>query len=211
MDRPSASTPAVVGIAGGSGSGKTTLARRLAHKLGDQATTLALDWYYRDLSELTFTQRHATNFDHPDSLELDRFARDLATLRRGMPIDAPTYDFATHTRLDVTLHIVPAPVIITEGILLFTLDDIVDACDHRLFIDVPNQVRLERRIRRDIDERGRERADVIRQWNESVAPMYDRFVAPSRRSATQIVTIDDDFDEVIDRLVTKELGYGETV
>lgn len=172
---------------------------------------VAIDWYYRDLSGLPFETRKATNFDNPDSLELDLFARDLSALRRGVPIDAPTYDFATHERRSETIKIFPAPVIITEGILLFTLDDIVEQCDHRIFIDVPSPVRLQRRIRRDIDERGRDRADVIRQWNESVQPMYRQFVAPSRAVATQIVTLEDNFDEIIDRLVIETLGYSEPV
>lgn len=209
MNGPNASTPVIVGITGGSGSGKTTLAHRLAHRLGDQAALLAIDPYYRDLSGLPFEQRKATNFDHPASLELDLFARDLARLRRGDAIDAPTYDFTTHTRRTTTDHIDPAPVIITEGILLFSVDEVVDECDHRIFIDVPADVRLERRIRRDTIERGRDRDDVVRQWNESVEPMYEQFVAPTRQIATLIVTVDDDFDTVIDRLIVDELGYGE--
>lgn len=205
------SKPIVVGVAGGSGSGKTTFAQRLAQRLVGCSTMLAIDWYYRDLSSLSFEQRKATNFDHPASLELDLFARDLALLGHGESIEAPTYDFASHTRCARTVRLDPSPVIITEGILLFTLDEIVKQCDHRIFIDVPADVRLERRIHRDIVERGRDRADVIRQWNESVQPMYEQYVAPSRHVATDIITLDDDFTMVIDQLVVDELGYGGRV
>lgn len=191
-------------IAGGSGAGKTTLARKLHDRLGDYSSQLAIDWYYRDLRHLTPADRAQVNYDHPDSLEVDLFCADLATLGRGESVTAPVYDFATHTRTSETLLIEPAPVIISEGIHLLALEGVRSLSQVRVFIDVSAELRLERRLRRDVDERGRDHDDVLRQWESTVAPMHDEFVQPSQAHATHVVAEDDDLDVVADQLI-KEL------
>lgn len=190
----------VCAIAGGSGAGKTTLANKLLDVLGDQATHITIDWYYRDLSHLTPPERDAVNFDHPDSLEVDLFVEHLNQLRVGTPIDAPIYDFASHTRTAGTIHVEARPIVITEGIHLLGLEAVRAACDLLVFIDVPAELRLERRIRRDVQERGRTPDSVTAQWQRTVAPMHDRFVEPSKRQADVIVGADEDLDVVAQTL-----------
>lgn len=190
----------ICAIAGGSGAGKTTLARKVLERLGDDGGLLAIDWYYRDLSHLTMEERKAVNYDHPDSLEVERYAEDLALLRSGTDVVAPVYDFATHTRTG-EVHEVPAqPVIITDGILLLALDEALAHYDHAVFIDVPDDLRRERRIQRDVVERGRDADDIERQWAEFVGPMHDELVEPSKVHAHQIVSADEDLDTVADAL-----------
>lgn len=188
-------------IAGGSGAGKTTLARKLHDRLGDGSSQLAIDWYYRDLRHLTPAERALVNYDHPDSLEVDLFCADLATLGQGKPVTAPVYDFATHTRTSETLPIEPAPVILSEGIHLLALEGVRRLSEMRIFIDVSAELRLERRLRRDVEERGRDHADVLRQWESTVAPMHDEFVQPSQAHATHVVAENDDLDMVADQLL----------
>ncbi len=193
-------------ISGGSGAGKTTLAVALLERLGDKGTHHTIDWYYRDLSHLSDEERAVVNFDHPDSLEVDLFVRDLAALRSGTDIDAPVYDFATHTRSAEVLPVASRPVIVAEGIHLLALASVRAVCDHLVFIDVDADLRLERRVRRDVVERGRTEASVRAQWNATVAPMHDEFVQPSAQYANQVVGADQDLDEVADELAARLLG-----
>lgn len=190
------------GICGGSGAGKTTLAVELIHRLGaDRVAALAFDSYYRDLTHLPPVERAKVNYDHPDSLDTDLFARHLTDLREGRSIEVPEYDFATHTRTGRTIRVEARELVIVEGILLFSFPDIHDLLDHAIFIDVPEPVRLARRIQRDVAERGRVADDVRRQFAEFVAPMHDRFVQPHSTRADRIVTVDEDLTAVADELI----------
>lgn len=172
-------------------------------RLGSSSSHLAIDWYYRDLTALTMQERKAVNYDHPDSLEVELFVEDLDRLRSGSDIAAPVYDFATHTRSADIRMIPAADTVITEGILLLALPDALTRYDLSVYIDVPAELRLERRLRRDAAERGRDPDDIIRQWNEFVAPMHDLLVEPSKAHADVIVGADEDLDTVADALATR--------
>lgn len=193
-------------ISGGSGAGKTTLAVALLDRLGDQASHHTIDWYYRDLSHLSDEERAVVNFDHPDSLEVDLFVRDLAALRAGHDIEAPVYDFASHTRSTEVLPVASRPVIVAEGIHLLALPTVREVCDHLVFIDVDAELRLERRVRRDVVERGRTEESVRTQWAATVAPMHDEFVQPSAQHADRLVRSDESLDAVADELASLLLG-----
>jgi uridine kinase len=180
--------PTLVGIAGGSCSGKTTFARHLAELLTDVGVrSISFDSYYRPLGHLPLAERHAVNFDHPDSLDGDLLVENLRALRRSEAVDEPVYDFATHARLPETHRVTPAPVVLVDGILLLAFDRLVEVLDYSVFIDAPEDVRLARRIARDTVERGRTGASVRQQFAATVAPMHDRFVQPSAdRAALRI-------------------------
>lgn len=196
----STNPPTLCAIAGGSGAGKTTLALKLLDRLGADGAHFTIDWYYRDLTHLTPAERNEVNYDHPDSLEVDLFGTHLAALASGQSIDAPVYDFATHTRTDQTLPVDARPFIVTEGIHLLGLESVRRACAHLVFIDVAADIRLARRVTRDVAERGRTDESVRAQWARHVAPMHDQFVQPSRAFATRVVTVDEDLDVVADEL-----------
>lgn len=178
-----------VGVAGGTGSGKTTVARKIAAALPDGSVTLVeYDAYYRDLSEhLTIGERGALNFDHPDSLDAPLLAEHLRALRDGRTIDAPIYDFKTHRRLPESRPIKPTPVIVVEGILLFAEPRLRDQLDIKLFVDTDADIRVFRRIRRDIEQRGRTFESVREQYYRTVRPMHLQFVEPSKRWADLII------------------------
>ena len=181
----------VVGICGGSGAGKTTLTKRLVRRLGPGAVSvLAFDAYYRDLSHLPFADRRRRNFDHPDSLDSELFLQHLDALRQGISVDVPVYDFATHTLSGRFERVEAAPLLLVEGILLLAFEEAVGRLDHSIFMDVPEEVRLRRRIKRDVTERGRPEDHVRRQFAATVAPMHDAYVQPSRHRADRIVTSD---------------------
>ena len=178
----------LLGVAGGSCSGKTTVARRIAELLGDRtALHIRFDSYYRPLNHLPLEERHRCNFDHPDSLEHELFAEHLAALRERRGIELPRYDFATHAREARSEPAGPADVVIADGILLLAFPELREVLDLTVFLDVPEQVRLERRIARDQVERGRSEASVRRQFSESVAPMHTRFVQPGADVADRVI------------------------
>jgi uridine kinase len=181
-------TRLVLGIAGGTGSGKTTVASNLARRLAlDSITVITMDSYYRDLADLPPTRREEANFDHPDSVEQDLFVRHLEELKAGRPIEQPVYDFARHVRTGETVTIEPRDVIIAEGILLFHVPEIRAALDIRIFVDTPADIRLLRRITRDIRDRGRTLESVAEQYVRTVRPMHEEFVEPSKRYADVII------------------------
>ncbi len=178
----------VFGICGGSGSGKTTLTRRLLERVEEQgASVLAFDAYYRDLSHLPFAERRQRNFDHPDSLDSDLFLEHLDALRRGIDVEVPIYDFATHTMTGRFERVAAAPLLLVEGILLLASEEVASRLDYSIFLDVPEDVRLQRRIHRDMTERGRPEDHVRRQFAATVAPMHDAYVQPNRHRADRIV------------------------
>ena len=197
------------GISGGSGAGKTTLTKHLLARLGaDQVSVLAFDSYYRDQGHLSPADRALVNYDHPDSLDHQRFAADVAAVHAGETIAAPVYDFATHTRTADVVVIEPRPIVIIEGILLLSFPEIVTSLDLAVFIDVPEPVRLERRIKRDIAERGREPDGVRRQFAATVAPMHDQYVEPYRHLAHRTVELHEDYGPVADELIAQLLRPG---
>ena len=178
----------VFGICGGSGAGKTTLTRRLLERLsGTEASVLAFDAYYRDLSHLPFAERRQRNYDHPDSLDSELFLAHLDALRQGIGVDVPVYDFSTHTLSGRFERVEAAPLLLVEGILLLALAEATERLDYSVFLDVPEEVRLQRRIQRDMTERGRPEDHVRRQFAATVAPMHDAYVQPSRHRADRIV------------------------
>lgn len=180
--------PLVIGIAGGTGSGKTTVAEKIAESLPpDRAVVIQHDWYYLDRSHLTAEARALVNFDEPDALDNARLLSDLLALREGRAAVCPVYDFASHTRLREGRDVPPRSIVIVEGILLFAIPDLRDALDLRVFVDTDDDIRLLRRIRRDIEERGRDIGSISAQYLESVRPMHQLHVAPSRRHAHLII------------------------
>jgi len=183
MDRP-----LVVGIAGGTGSGKTTVAHKLAAAMPQgRCVTIEHDAYYRDQSHLAPDDRAKTNYDHPESLESTLLATHLRELRAGRAVDVPIYDFATHNRRRDTRHVEPARVIIVEGILVFTEAALREQLDIKIFVDTDADIRLIRRIRRDLEQRGRTFASVRDQYYATVRPMHIEHVEPSKRWADLIV------------------------
>lgn len=177
----------VIGIAGGTGSGKTTLMKKLIEAFSDSVTVLSHDNYYKRHDELSYEERCGLNYDEPDSLETDLMARHLEQLRRGQAIDCPVYDFTIHNRSEETVHIVPGRVIIVEGILIFENEALRNLMDIRIFVDTDADVRLCRRIKRDVNKRGRTLESVLSQYQDTVKPMHDRYVEPSKRYAHVIV------------------------
>ena len=177
----------VIGIAGGTGSGKTTLMDNLIEKFSGDVTILSHDNYYKRHDELTYEQRCQLNYDEPAALETDLMARHLDKLRNGEAIDCPVYDFTVHNRSDETVRIVPKSVIIVEGILIFETEPLRELMDIRIFVDTDADVRLCRRIKRDVRERGRTIESVIEQYQTTVKPMHEKYVEPSKRFAHVVV------------------------
>jgi uridine kinase len=180
--------PLVIGIAGGTGSGKTTVAQKIAASLpAERAVVIQHDWYYLDRSHLSAEERALVNFDEPDALDNGRLLEDLGALKEGRAAVCPQYDFATHTRLPAGRAVGVHPIVIVEGILLFAIPALRDTFDLRLFVDTDDDIRLLRRIRRDVEERRRDIASIEQQYLGSVRPMHHLHVAPSRRHAHLII------------------------
>ena len=177
-----------IGICGGTGSGKTTIARRILEAVGAENVILVeQDSYYRNLSDMPLDERHHANFDHPDAIDSEMLMNHLKSLKRGQSIEMPVYDFKTHTRSNQTAHIEPKPVVIIEGILIFSEPRVRDLLDVRVFVDTPDDIRFIRRLRRDIAVRGRTIESVIAQYFATVRPMHFEFVEQSKRHADIII------------------------
>ena len=177
----------VIGIAGGSGSGKTTLMRNLTKGFGDDITVLSHDNYYKAHDDMPFEQRSKLNYDHPDAFDTDMMIEHLKLLKQGLPIDCPVYDYAIHNRTAETIRVEPRNVIIVEGILIFENKALCDLMDVKIFVDTDADVRLIRRIKRDVAKRGRSLQSVLTQYLETVKPMHEQFVEPSKKNADVIV------------------------
>lgn len=191
--------PFIVGIAGGSGSGKTTIARKIYERcVGIPILTLQLDHYYRDLAHLEPGERDKVNFDHPDSLEMPLLVKHVELLARGEGIDRPTYEFASHTRSSKVARLETASVIIIDGIFALYSPEIRKHLSCSIFVDVSDDVRFIRRLQRDISERGRSNDGVIKQYLETVKPMHDQFVAPTKFNADLIIHWDHYKEQTID-------------
>lgn len=193
----------VVGLAGGTASGKTTLAKRLfASAEPGEAQILPLDAFYLDGDDFPPAIRHpAKNFDHPDALDFEGFCAAIDTLRSGHAVDIPVYDFVTHTRTGGE-ELSPAPILIVEGILVLVNEEVRSRLNTSVFCDVPSEVRFNRRLDRDVAERGRTPESVAEQWNQTVAPMYEQFVEPSKEFA-EVVSDGTDFEQVIRDLLAR--------
>ena len=177
----------VIGIAGGTGSGKTTLMKNLIARFGDVVTVLSHDNYYRRHDELTYEERSALNYDEPAAMETELMVRHLDALRHWQEIDCPVYDFTVHNRSDETIRVVPRKVIIVEGILIFADEALRDLMDIRIFVDTDADVRLCRRIKRDVNKRGRSLESVLTQYQTTVKPMHEKYVEPSKKYADLVV------------------------
>ena len=177
----------VIGIAGGTGSGKTTLMNNLIQRFEGQVTVLSHDNYYRRNDHLTYEERCRINYDEPAALETDLMARHLEQLRRGETIQCPVSDFSQHNRSNKTIEISPKSVIIVEGILIFEDQTLRDLMDIKIFVDTDADVRLCRRIKRDVNKRGRSLESVLEQYQTTVKPMHEKYVEPSKKHANLVV------------------------
>ena len=177
----------VIGIAGGSGSGKTTLLKNIIQTFGPAITVISHDNYYKRHDEMTYEERCKLNYDEPDALETDLMVQQLEQLRRGEEILCPVYDFTVHNRSDETLLIKPERVIIVEGILIFENKALRDLIDIKIFVDADADIRMCRRIKRDVNKRGRSLESVILQYQETVKPMHEKYVEPSKKYADIVV------------------------
>ena len=177
----------VIGIAGGSGSGKTTLMKNIVAQFEDVVTVMSHDNYYKQRDELSYEERCAVNYDEPDAFDTSLMVYQLGQLIRGQAVECPTYDFTVHNRSKETVTIVPKQVIIVEGILIFENKDLRDLMDIRIYVDTDADIRLCRRIKRDVNKRGRSLESVLQQYQQTVKPMHEMYVEPSKKYANLVV------------------------
>ncbi|SFC06043.1 uridine kinase [Halobiforma haloterrestris] len=177
----------VIGIAGGTGAGKTTVARTLAEEVGEPVTRIPLDNYYEDLSHLEYEERAEVNYDHPSAFEWELLREQLDTLLMGQPIEMPQYDFEIHNRKDERVTVEPTDVIVVEGIFSLYDEEILDMLDLRIYVMTDADVRILRRIERDVVDRGRDLEGVMDQYLETVKPMHEQFVEPTKKNADVII------------------------
>ena len=201
----------VIGIAGGTGSGKTTLMDNLVGRFADQVTVLSHDNYYRRRDDMTMEERQNVNYDEPAALETDLMVRHLDRLRHGEAIECPVYDFTQHNRSDKTITIVPRKVIIVEGILIFENEALRNLMDIRIFVDTDADVRLCRRIARDVGERGRTLQSVLDQYQNTVKPMHEKYVEPSKKFANLVVPEGGENYVALDMILTRIQRHLESV
>ena len=177
----------VIGIAGGSGSGKTTLMNNIVRRFEENITVLSHDSYYKRHDDMTYEERCQLNYDEPNALETELMVQHLDQLKNGQAIDCPVYDFTVHNRSDAVQRIEPRSVIIVEGILIFQNKQLRDLMDIRIFVDTDADIRLCRRVKRDVNKRGRSLESVLTQYQETVKPMYEKYVEPSKKHAHILV------------------------
>ena len=177
----------IIGIAGGPGSGKTPLMKNLVQEFGDQVAVVSHDNYYKRHDELTYEERCAINYDEPAAFENELMIRHLECLRSGEAVDCPVYDYTVHNRSDETIRIEPKSVIIVEGILIFADEALRERMDIRIFVDTDADIRLCRRVKRDVNKRGRTLESVLTQYQQTVKPMHEKYVEPSKKYANLVV------------------------
>ncbi len=177
----------VIGIAGGTGSGKTTITKKLLEKFGDEVSVIKHDNYYKAHHSMTYEERSKLNYDHPASLDTDLMIEDIRALKSGREVHCPVYDFTIHDRSDETELIKPAKVLVVEGILIFADKELCDEMDIKIFVDTDADVRILRRIIRDVKKRGRSLDSVVDQYLCTVKPMHEQFVEPSKKNADIII------------------------
>ena len=177
----------VIGIAGGSGSGKSTLVKNLVQRFGDAVTVVSHDNYYRRHDDMTYEERCLINYDEPAAFENDMMSQHLDCLRRGESVECPVYDFTVHNRSDQTVVIPPRKVVIVEGILIFADEALRERMDIRIFVDTDADIRLCRRIKRDVNKRARSLESVLSQYQQTVKPMHEKYVEPSKKHANLVV------------------------
>ena len=178
----------VIGVAGGTGSGKSTLVKRLQEAFkDDDVATLCHDYYYKAHPELTYEERTKLNYDHPKSFDTDMMVEHIEALKNNVPVERPVYSFVEHNRTDEKVLVKPSKVIIVDGILIFENKELRDLMDIKVFVDTDADIRLARRILRDVRERGRSMESVITQYTSTVKPMHEEFVEPSKKYADVII------------------------
>lgn len=178
----------VIGVAGGTGSGKSTLVRRLQEAFAeDEVVTLCHDYYYKGYKNLTYEERTKLNYDHPQSFDTEMMVEHIRTLKDGVPIERPVYSFVEHNRLEETVRVMPSKVLIIDGILIFENKQLRDLMDMKVYVDTDADLRLARRLLRDVRERGRTMESVVEQYINTVKPMHEEFVEPSKKYADVII------------------------
>jgi uridine kinase len=194
----------IIGIAGGTASGKTTLSDVLYRESGpNNSVMIKFDNYYRDRHDLPFNERAQLNYDHPDAFDIPLIVHHLNTLKQGKTIEQPTYDYVNHLRAKDTIITPSAPVIILEGILVFAIPELLNLIDFKIFVDTPSDIRVLRRVKRDIEERGRSFDSVTEQYLKTVRPMHDLFVEPSKVHADILIPEGAFNPKATDLLLTK--------
>lgn len=199
----------VLGVAGGSASGKTTIIKKVTEYFGDDIAVISHDNYYKAHDEMPFEERCRLNYDHPDSFESEKMAEDVRRLIKGYAIDMPTYDYCNHNRAKETIRVEPKTVIIMEGILILENRELRDLMDIKIYVDTDADERLMRRIKRDMIERGRSIESIIEQYSNTVKPMHEEFVEPSKKYADIIIPRGGENIPGMDMLITylnKKLG-----
>ncbi|BCN30332.1 uridine kinase [Anaeromicropila herbilytica] len=193
----------IIGVSGGSASGKTTVASRLKEEFKDSVELICHDYYYRAHNELQYEERSKLNYDHPNAFDTKRLIEDIKELKKGHTIERPVYSYTIHNRLDETVTVYPAKVIILEGFLIFENQDLLDLMDIKIFVDTAADERVIRRILRDVKERGRSLESVIEQYITTVKPMHEQFVEPSKRHADIIIPNGGQNEVAISMLINK--------
>lgn len=178
----------VIGVAGGTGSGKSTLVKRLQEAFaGDEVVTLCHDYYYKSYPNLTYEERSKLNYDHPQSFDTDMLVEHIKYMKNGIPVKHPVYSFVEHNRTEQTVEVLPSRVLIIDGILIFENKELRDLMDIKVYVDTDADIRLARRILRDVQDRGRSMESVINQYITTVKPMHEEFVEPSKKYADVII------------------------
>ncbi len=196
-------TPVVIGISGGTGSGKSTITNAIRSEVEDKITTIPQDSYYKNFGQLSLEEREKINFDHPNTLDNELLIHHIHQLKEGKPIQMPVYDFKTHTRIKETITKNPTKLIIIEGILIFENVELRNMMDIKIFVDTNADIRILRRIQRDISERGRDFQSVVDQYLSTVRPMHIEFVEPSKKYAHVIIPEGGQNKIGIDMIVSK--------
>ena len=198
----------IIGICGGTGSGKTTLAIKIHEALKDDSLLISMDSYYKNNAHLPFEERIKTNYDHPDAFDSDLLVSHIKDLKADKEIDYPTYDFTTHLRGDKWIHAQSKKVIIIEGIMLFAVPEIVELLDYKIFVDTDADVRILRRMLRDVKERGRSLDSVANQYLNTVKPMHEAYIEPFKKRYSDIIVPEggynkNAFDMIVSTIVDK--------